>query len=394
MSFENLLSSANSRSTLIALQQQYAQSRASLLKIRSERLRLARTGWRPTVPTETRLIRSAEWKVERSEHVRPYGDTMIETDIESKFIPIETNFFKLAAILDESSASQVRIRGLEIGEPRYAIQGRPVCAAFFDLVFVLERDSDALISLPKVDGYLEARFWSDVLRTTETGLGLPAHSIRVEVGVETLGGVVEADEILFELKDQVERLRYDPRGELMDTLRLDSATPILPSEDFALNPWGAIQIKGHFESLQAVTRKRGVSLNCIQSRDPSRSTVPFSLESVHANMKFAFSFLREWFSGEADDEGKDWIDLDLARAIVWTAIQSGYLREENYDAWKAEFGPQPFESGSASEAALRTLDPLLRTSVFPESSASPAFTALLEIEKTRSVRSLSRPTRV
>lgn len=394
MGFEKLLTSETSRTTLIALQKQYAQSRASLLKIRSERLRLARTGWRPTVPSETRLIRSAEWKVERSELTRPCAQSTTEIDIESKFIPIETNFFKLAKTLDTSSASHVRIRGLEIGEPRYSIHGRAVCAAFFDLVFVLERDSDAVISLPKVDGYREARFWSDVLRTIETGMGLPAHSVRVEVGIETLGGVVEAEEILFELKDQVEQLRYDPRGELMDTLRLDSAIPVLPSQDIGANPWGANQIAGHFETLESVSRKRGVLLNCTPAREVSRSSVPFSLESLHANMNFAFSFLCEWFSGETDGRGKDWIDLDLARAIVWTAIQSGYLREESYDTWKAEFGPQPFEAGSASEAALRTLDPLLRTAVFPESSANPAFAALLEIEKTRSVRSTSWPSGV
>lgn len=61
----------------------------------------------------------------------------------------------------------MQIRAFDREESRYLIEGRPVAAAFFDLVFVLERNAGALISLPRIESYLEARFWSEIFRTLD-----------------------------------------------------------------------------------------------------------------------------------------------------------------------------------------------------------------------------------
>jgi hypothetical protein len=323
------------------------------------------------------LIRAAEWRVEKRDEE---GDIR-SFNLDTSFVPTAEAFQRFSQEIGKAPRSLVRIRRLELSEPRLSIDGRASFASFFDLVLALDRNPACRVSIPKVDGYLEARFWSDVLRTLEGEFGLPPHSISVEIGIESLGGVMEAEEILFELKEQAASLRYDPRGVLAYVLALESAAPVPPTENLGATPWANSATREHFAHLLGIAERRGVKLETHQRPvDPERAE-PFSLEVARERLDFAFGFLKGWFSGEESSDGKDWTDLDLARALVWTAIQSGYLREEFYDAWKAGLGLQPFELGSPSEAALRALEPLLLTAVFPESSMVSAFSVLLEIDK-------------
>ncbi len=393
------LSTAFLVDTVTELQRKFGDARASLIRIRADRVRLSRTGWRPRTPSETKLIRSAEWRVESATNGRSLvGTETVDFDLESRFVPTESAFGAFASCLDRARAdgqtARVFLRALELDEPRFAISGRAVCAAFFDMTLVLSRNPSAVIVLPKVDGYLEARFWAEVARTLEPCLGLPRESIRFEVAIDTLGGLVEAEEILFELKETVVGLVYDARLDRLEALRLDSGTPTLPREDFAKDPWAGLEVASRAENLETLSRRRGVRLDFRPDGGPTRemseaaSTGVLSLDSLHLKASFAFRFLREWFGGNPQPEGRDWTDFELARALLWTAIHSGFLREENYEAWREEFGAQPFESGSVDDAAIRTLDPLVRTAVFPDSAKPLAFSVLLEHEKMRSVNDL------
>jgi len=318
--------------------------------------------------------------------------TTVDFDLETRFVPTESGYRELVQKLDRARAegkrARVFLRGLELDEPRFALAGRPVCAAFFDLALVLSRAPDAIIVLPKTDGYLEARFWAEVARSFEMSFGLGRDSLHLEIAIETLGGLVEAEEILFELKDMAVALLFDVRLARLDALRMESGQPSLPREDVAVDPWAGIEIASRVENLETLARRRGVRLDLRPEGRPvldSGSSSFISLDSLHAKTSFAFSFLREWYSGNAMPGGKDWNDFELARALLWTAIHSGFLREENFEAWRDEFGSAPFETGSACDAAIRTLDPLVRTAVFPDSAKPLAFSILLEREKMRSV---------
>jgi hypothetical protein len=397
MPLSSLLSSSVVVDALNELQKKFGEARSSLVRIRSDRVRLARTGWRPRAPSETKLIRSAEWTVECAANGRKIGNPAnVDFDLESRFVPTESAFLDLISGLDRvrsaGETSRVFLRGIELDEPRFSISGRSIAAPFFDLAVAISRDPGAVIVLPHVDGYLEARFWAEVGRSFEVGLGLVRDSIRFEVAIDTLGGIAEAEEILFELKDSVVGVIYDVRLDRFESLRMESGMPVLPREDFAKDPWAGIEIASRIENLETLTRKRGVRLilrpdgGANRESSEAASTGVLTLDSLH--LKASFEFLREWFAGNAFPSGKDWVDFELARALLWTAIHSGFLREENYEAWREEFGTQPFAPGSIEDAAVRTLDPLVRTGIFPDSAKPLAFSVLLEREKMRSVNNL------
>lgn len=399
MVLERLLRTSSAVAVAHDLQKKYLEARASLLRIRSERLRLSRTGWRPSPPGETKLIRAAEWTVDRS--IYPTGDPLRnfaasdrDFDLEYRFVPSEESLAAFAnELVHDSNAgvnSRVRLRGLEIDEPRFSFGGRPICAGFYDLVLVVASAPHSLVVLPRVESYLEARFWSEVCRDVEEGFGLARHSIRIQVELATVGGIAEAEEVLFELKDSAEAILFDPRLFAIDALKLDSASPTVPRDHPISDPWRSSVRRAAFESLREIATKRGVRLDARPPRPVAEMGVdgegfPLSLDALRENVLFAFHFLKAWFRGQSVVEGRDWMDFDLVRSVLWTAIHSGFLREENYEAWKDELGTQPFEVGSIEEAALRTLDPLLRTAVFPESAMVVALALLIDREQTRSI---------
>lgn len=394
MSFTSLLP-APIVDALSSLQLRFGEARGSLIRIRADRVRLARTGWRPRPPSETKLIRSANWEAEpfqESEKTK----AVIDFDFESRFVPTAPRFSeageRIAYAASAGRTTRVFLRGLELDEPRFSIAGRPIGAALFDLAFALSRNPQASIVLPRVDGYLEARFWGEVGRAFEGALALPRHSIRFWVALETIGGLVEAEEILFELKESVIGLLFDARLNHFDDFLMDSGNPSLPHEDVARNPWEDEKTRARIKELENLSLRRKVALELTPegAHSPlvSDETFILSLEELRKKAGFSFHFLRSWFGGEASPGGRDWRDFELARATLWTAIRSGFLREENYDAWREEFGSQPFQGGTVEDAAVRTLDLLLRTAVFPESAKPLAFAILLEHEKTRSVESL------
>jgi hypothetical protein len=129
MSIESLISSPTAHTVLTELHLRFSEARTSLLRIRSERMRLARTGWRPVAPTETKLIRAAEWSVDR----KASGASEIfradkEFDLFGCFVPTVAEFIRFSENLvamasGPKPALAVRIRGLELLDPRFPIQG-------------------------------------------------------------------------------------------------------------------------------------------------------------------------------------------------------------------------------------------------------------------------------
>jgi malate synthase len=105
----------------------------------------------------------------------------------------------------------VRPRGWHLPERHLLVDGDPISASLFDFGLyafhnaqaALERGFGPYFYLPKLEGHLEARLWSDVFTATEDILGLDRGSIRATVLIETITAAFEMDEILYELRNHV-----------------------------------------------------------------------------------------------------------------------------------------------------------------------------------------------
>src|SRR2546425_3577932 len=110
----------------------------------------------------------------------------------------------------------MRPRGLHLIEKHILIGSRPVPASLFDYGLFLYHNAKKLIGrgsapyfyIPKLESYLEARFWNDIFDYSENALKLPRGSIRCSVLIETILAGFQMDEILYELRERITALNF------------------------------------------------------------------------------------------------------------------------------------------------------------------------------------------
>ncbi len=103
----------------------------------------------------------------------------------------------------------VRPRGWHLPEKHFLVDEKPMSGSLFDfgLYFFhnarvrLERGTGIYFYLPKLEHYLEARLWNDVIVFAQESLGVPQGSVRATVLIETITAAFQMDEILYELRD-------------------------------------------------------------------------------------------------------------------------------------------------------------------------------------------------
>ena len=232
------------------LQVRFEPTRRALLAKRGQ-LRTTIHAGRPIgFPEETREVREAEWRVppppedlrdRRVEITGPVDRKMVinalnsgarvyMADFEDSHSPVwvstiagQVNLIdavrrriehigpdgKEYRLAERTATLMVRPRGWHLDEPGVRIAGRPVSASLFDfgLFFfhnareLVARGSGPYFYVPKLEHYLEARLWSEVVRASEEAMGLRPGTVRVTALIETLPAALQMDEILYELRE-------------------------------------------------------------------------------------------------------------------------------------------------------------------------------------------------
>ncbi len=135
----------------------------------------------------------------------------------------------------------VRPRGWHLEEKHLLIDGQPASGSLFDfgLYFfhnarrLLARGSGPYFYLPKLEGHLEARLWSEVFSYSEDYFQLPRGTIKATVLIETLPAAFEMDEILYELRDHVTGLNCGRWDYIFSFIKSFHARPecVLPDRE-------------------------------------------------------------------------------------------------------------------------------------------------------------------
>ncbi|MCC7169702.1 MAG: malate synthase A [Planctomycetes bacterium] len=145
---------------------------------------------------------------------------------------------KAYRLADSPAVLLARPRGLHLPEKHVLVDGEPVPGALFDFgLFVFHNARESLARghgpwfyLPKLEHWLEARWWDQVFGAAERRLGLGHGSIKATVLIETLPAAFQMDEILHALKDHVVGLncgRWDYIFSFIKCHRHDAAA-VLP----------------------------------------------------------------------------------------------------------------------------------------------------------------------
>ncbi|MDW8359503.1 MAG: malate synthase A [Candidatus Caldarchaeum sp.] len=255
-----------------------------LLQERTVSAQKLRRGGELDFPDETAEVRKSGWRVGEIPHdltVRHVeitgpvdrkmminalnsGADVYMADFEDSFSPVwestvlgQLNLFEAVrktieykspdgkhyTLADKTATLIVRPRGLHLLEKNASAEGSPVPAALFDFgVYFFHnakelrrRGSGPYFYLPKLESYLEARWWAEVFDSAEKALNIPHGTIKCSVLIETITAAFQMDEILYELRDYatalnlgrwdyifsfIKRLGHDPRYTMPDRSHL------------------------------------------------------------------------------------------------------------------------------------------------------------------------------
>ena len=110
---------------------------------------------------------------------------------------------------DDMPLLMVRIRGLHLDESNVRVDGEPVSGALLDLAAVAYHTAKTLMEqgktpkfyVPKVEHYVEARWFNDLFVHVQDALGIPQKTFKATFLIETLTAAFQMEEILYEYRD-------------------------------------------------------------------------------------------------------------------------------------------------------------------------------------------------
>jgi malate synthase len=159
------------------------------------------------------------WMADFEDANSPTWENVIEGQINMRDAARRTLTFespegKKYALKEKIATIVARPRGWHMEEKHALLGGKRISASLFDWGLYFFHNAQALIArgsgpyfyLPKMESHLEARLWNDVFIHAQAALGIPRGTVRATVLIETILGCIEAEEILYELREHASGL--------------------------------------------------------------------------------------------------------------------------------------------------------------------------------------------
>ncbi|MBC5838074.1 malate synthase A [Flavobacterium muglaense] len=238
---------------ITALHEKFNSQRLELLKARVAQQVIFDSGKFPEFPKETTDIRNSDWTAgtiphdlqdRRVEITGPVDRKMIinalnsgaktfMADLEDSTAPswknaisgqqnlidankktislIDTQRNKSYTLNQETAVLLVRPRGLHLDERHLLINNEIASGSLVDFGLYVFHNTQIMLKsgtapyfyLPKLEHYLEARWWNQVFEFAQEYLEVPKGTFKATVLVETITASFQLDEIIYELKDHI-----------------------------------------------------------------------------------------------------------------------------------------------------------------------------------------------
>ncbi|NBG65609.1 malate synthase A [Acidiluteibacter ferrifornacis] len=238
---------------LTALHQNFNEARLKLLDRRNNQQKVFDTGKYPEFPRETKHIRDSDWTAKNIPHdlqdrrveiTGPIDRKMIinalnsgaktfMADLEDSNAPTWKNVMegqqnlidaslktislvepaknKVYQLKSNTAVLIVRPRGLHLNEKHLLIDGVEISGSLVDFGLYVYHNTKTLLKnntapyfyLPKLEHYLEARWWNEVFVFAQNYLSVPVGTFKATVLIETITASFQLDEFIYELKDHI-----------------------------------------------------------------------------------------------------------------------------------------------------------------------------------------------
>ncbi len=374
------------KNTMNLLADTFSTRRSQLIQERVIRQKALRAGGMIVPPEETASIRKAEWLMaQESSKIPP-----LDRDFEDGLSPVWGKIL-LNAKNTLDRAGGVRVRGLHLDEWNVRLDGKPIAACFFDLAFASYSPHSKIV-IPKMENFLEARLWADVIRKLEAHWGHKHGSLQVVIELESVEAVSQAEELLFELKENAIGMVFDSKDYASNWIKTFSNTSESLSPDLSIFSHREKWLSPLAYYLGLLCEKRGLKFTSDISWVSSEAKIFPAPAKFHAPNESEIQrlvgqsifFLNEWMNGEGKirvgAETWDLSDFELARCLLWQWIKFGVIsqeaylktREESTQSLRDKINPEVSRVYEAS----KILDALLLNSVIADFSLPIAATYL------------------
>ncbi|UBV44974.1 malate synthase A (plasmid) [Deinococcus taeanensis] len=220
------------------------------------------------------------------------GADAVVIDFDDTFAPTPANlqaaYGALPEVLNAAVPLLARPRALYALEPAVTQGGQPARAALCDLAALLTARPGRVphLYLPKLETRAQARAWAAALSAAETHLGLPGGSLRVCLQIETLPGLLVADELLFDLRRWAFGLnagRWDYVFSLVKSTGAGRAAPIPPRSALGMD---VDAMQAYAQALVQVCRARGAqAVGGTAAVAPDPAAPQAALDAVRADKR-------------------------------------------------------------------------------------------------------------
>ncbi len=238
---------------LSLLHENFNEKRLALLEERKKQQELFDSGVLPAFPVETKWIRDCNWQAaktpedlldRRVEITGPVDRKMVinalnsgaktfMADFEDSTSPTWSNLMegqqnlkdavnktisledtvknKKYALNEETAVLIVRPRGLHLNEKHLLMNDQETSGSLVDFGLyafhnhkqLSENETAPYFYIPKLEHYLEARWWNEVFEFTQEYLGEQNGTFKATVLIETITASFQLDEIIFELREHI-----------------------------------------------------------------------------------------------------------------------------------------------------------------------------------------------
>ena len=243
----------NAMTFLSLLHENFNGKRLALLDERKKQQKLFDKGELPIFPVETKSIRESNWQASKTpkdlldrrveitgpvdrkmvinalnsgaktfmadfeDSTSPTWSNLMEgqqnlKDAVNKTITLEDTLKNKKYSLNKNTAVLiVRPRGLHLNEKHLLIDNQEASGSLVDFGLyafhnhkkLMEDQTAPYFYIPKLEHYLEARWWNEVFEFTQEYLKVKNGTFKATVLIETITASFQLDEIIFELKDHI-----------------------------------------------------------------------------------------------------------------------------------------------------------------------------------------------
>ena len=172
---------------------------------------------------------------------------------------------KLYKLNENPAVLLIRPRGWRLDERHLLFAGAPASGALFDFglymfhcaKLAISQGSGPYFYLPKIEHYLEARLWNEVIEFTQDYLGIPLGTVKCTILIETLPAAFQMHEILYELRNHIAGLNCGRWDYIFSYIKTLSEHSEFVTPDRAVMTMGDAFLNAYSLELIKTCHKRG-----------------------------------------------------------------------------------------------------------------------------------------